>query len=55
MPAKYEAIKRRLLAAGKTLADAKTSAARIFNATRKRGEAPVTRYHGLEHARRKKS
>lgn len=41
-PAKYEAIRDKLVAEGKSLKAAKTSAAKIFNATRKPGEAPVT-------------
>lgn len=43
MPAKYEAIRDKLVAKGKPLAAAKTSAAKIFNATRKKGQKPVTR------------
>jgi hypothetical protein len=42
MPARYEAIRDSFVKKGKPLAAAKTSAAKIFNATRKRGEAPVT-------------
>ncbi len=42
MPARYEAIRDSLVAKGKSLKQAKTSAAKIFNATRKKGEAPVT-------------
>ena len=41
-PAKYEAIRDKLVAEGKSLKAAKTSAAKIFNATRKSGEMPVT-------------
>lgn len=43
MPAKYEAIRDKFIAQGKSTKAAKTSAARIFNATRKPGTAPVTR------------
>ena len=42
MPKKYEAIRDKLVAKGKPLATAKTSAAKIFNATRKPGQKPVT-------------
>lgn len=42
MPARYEAIRDSLVKRGESLKAAKTSAARIFNASRKRGEAPVT-------------
>ncbi len=45
MPAKYEAIRDKLKAEGKSDAAAKTSAAKIFNATRKPGQAPVTGPH----------
>lgn len=45
MPAQYEAIKRKMKAEGKSDAAAKTSAARIFNAQRKPGQAPVTGPH----------
>lgn len=40
MPERYEAIKRKMVKQGE--ADPKGAAARIFNATRKQGEAPVT-------------
>jgi hypothetical protein len=43
MPAKYEAIKAKFLKEGKSEKEAKTRAAKIFNATRKKGEKPVTR------------
>jgi hypothetical protein len=46
MPAKYEAIKRKFLAEGKSDKEAKTRAAKIFNATRKKGQKPVTRKEG---------
>jgi len=42
MPAKYEAIRDKLLASGKSEKAAKTSAARIFNSQRKPNQAPVT-------------
>jgi hypothetical protein len=45
MPARYEAIKRSLKKKGKSDKAAKTSAAKIFNATRKKGEKPVTGHH----------
>ena len=43
MPAKYEAIRDKEIAQGKSVKAAKTSAAKIYNATRKKGQAPVTR------------
>jgi hypothetical protein len=43
MPKKYEAIRDSLKAKGIASASAKTSAAKIFNATRKPGQKPVTR------------
>lgn len=43
MPKRYEAIRDRLISQGKSEKAAKTSAARIYNATRKPGTAPVTR------------
>lgn len=46
MPKRYEAIRDSLKAQGKSDAAAKTAAARIFNATRKPGQAPVTGKHG---------
>lgn len=42
MPKKYEAIRDKSMAAGMSPAAAKTKAAKIFNAQRKPGEAPVT-------------
>lgn len=42
MPPRYEAIRDNLIKKGKSTKAAKTSAAKIFNATRKKGEAPVT-------------
>lgn len=41
-PKKYEAIRDSLVKKGEPLAEAKTSAAKIYNATRKPGQAPVT-------------
>lgn len=52
MPKRYKAIKhgliKRAMNKGEKLstADAKTSAAKIYNASRKPGEKPVTRKHG---------
>jgi hypothetical protein len=45
MPARYEAIKRSMVAKGFGDASAKTHAAKIFNASRKKGEAAVTGKH----------
>jgi hypothetical protein len=45
MPKRYEAIRDRLIAKGQSEKAAKTSAARIFNATRKPGAKPVTGKH----------
>ncbi len=42
MPARYEAIRDSLTKKGMSLAEAKTHAAKIFNATRKPGVKPVT-------------
>jgi len=42
MPPRYEAIRDRLESRGVPAKAAKTSAAKIFNATRKPGEPPVT-------------
>lgn len=42
MPKRYEAIKRTMLLKGLALKEAKTRAAKIFNATRKPGARPVT-------------
>lgn len=42
MPKRYEAIRDSLKAKGASDAAAKTAAAKIFNATRKPGAAPVT-------------
>ncbi len=46
LPAKYVAIRDKLIAEGKSSKEAKTRAAKIFNATRKKGEKPVTRKEG---------
>jgi len=43
MPAKYEAIRDQSIKEGLSTKMAKQKAARIFNAERKPGEAPVTR------------
>ena len=42
MPRRYEAIRDSLKAKGASSKAAKTSAAKIFNASRKSGEKPVT-------------
>lgn len=42
MPAKYEAIRDKFEGKGIPAKEAKTRAAKIFNATRKPGEKPVT-------------
>ncbi len=47
MPAKYEAIKRKFEAKGASPKSAKTHAAKIFNGTRKRGQAPVTNHYDI--------
>jgi len=41
-PAKYEAIRDKMIKEGKSTKEAKTSAAKIYNATRKAGQKPVT-------------
>lgn len=43
MPKKYEAIRDKFVKEGMSTKIAKQKAARIFNATRKPGTAPVTR------------
>lgn len=43
MPAKYEHIRDKFIKEGASTKIAKQRAAKIFNATRKPGEAPVTR------------
>ena len=45
MPPRYEAIRDKFQAKGMDEAAAKTKAAKIFNATRAQGEAPVTGRH----------
>lgn len=45
MPAKYEAIKKKLLAKGYKEDDAQKHAAMIYNGTRPAGVAPVTGKH----------
>ena len=45
MPKKYEAIRDKFINKGMSTPKAKTSAARIYNAQRKPGQAPVTRKH----------
>ena len=42
MPKQYEAIRDALIAKGKEIDAAKTSAAKIYNAQRKPGQRPVT-------------
>ncbi len=42
MPKKYEAIRDKAVKEGMSLAAAKTKAAKIYNATRKKGQKPVT-------------
>lgn len=46
-PAKYEAIRNKFESKGVPAKEAKTRAAKIFNATRKKGEAPVTNHYDL--------
>jgi hypothetical protein len=43
MPKKYEAIRDKFESKGMSAKSAKTHAAKIYNATRKKGQAPVTR------------
>jgi len=43
MPAKYEAIRDKFIKNGLSASSSKTKAAKIYNATRKSGEKPVTR------------
>lgn len=45
MPVRFEAMRDKFVRTGMTLKAARRKAARIFNATRKRGEAPVTGKH----------
>jgi hypothetical protein len=47
MPARYEAIRDYYIRKGLAEKVAKTKAAKIYNATRKQGQAPVTgKHHG---------
>ena len=48
MPKKYEAIRDQAIKEGMSTKIAKQKAARIFNAGRKPGEAPVTRQSAAE-------
>jgi len=43
MPAKYEAIRDKFEKQGLSRKEAETRAAKIYNATRKQGQKPVTR------------
>jgi hypothetical protein len=43
MPAKYEAIRDRLIGGGMKRQEAEKHAAMIYNAKRKKGQPPVTR------------
>lgn len=43
MPPRYEAIRDNLISKGMPSAQAKTTAAKIYNSSRKDGEKPVTR------------
>ena len=43
MPKKYEAMRDKFKREGMSSKAAKTKAAKIYNATRKRGQRPVTR------------
>lgn len=45
MPQRYVSIKESLVAKGASVKAAKTKAAKIYNATRKSGEKPVTRHY----------
>lgn len=46
MPKRYEAMRDAFKAEGMRAGAAKTKAARIYNATRKPGQRPVTGKHG---------
>jgi hypothetical protein len=46
MPKKYEKIRDRAMSKGMPAKQAKTKAAKIYNAQRKPGQKPVTRKHG---------
>ena len=52
MPRKYEAIRDRMKRQGKSDKEAKTRAAKIYNATRTPGSAPVTRNYEKTKAKR---
>jgi hypothetical protein len=52
MPRKYEAMRDKFKAEGLSDGAAKTKAARIYNAQRKRGQAPVTGHEKPSRARR---
>jgi hypothetical protein len=43
MPKQYEAIRDKFIAQGMSTKEAKTRAAKIYNARRKKGQKPVTR------------
>lgn len=43
MPREYEAIRDRLIRKGVSVKEAKTRAAKVYNARRKAGQRPVTR------------
>jgi hypothetical protein len=45
MPERYVKMRDKLIRRGVSVKSAKTQAAKIFNATRKRGEKPVTGKH----------
>jgi len=45
MPKKYEAIRDKFIREGYSVKEAKTRAAKIYNATRKPGQRPVTGKH----------
>lgn len=45
MPKRYEAMRDSFIREGMSEKAAKTKAAKVYNATRKRGEAPVTGKH----------
>lgn len=53
MPKKYEAMRDKFAGEGTPLKAAKTKAAKIFNASRKRGTPPVTNKPHKEPRRRK--
>lgn len=52
MPRRYEAIRDSLIRQGKGEKQAKRSAARIYNATRKKGEPSL--YEAIERERKRK-